>query len=469
MPLLTSSVGLLVLLMYFPGGLVQIGYSARDALFAGSTDACPSAEPSPKPTARASSPRTATEQRARSSPTCCASTDATSRPLRRPHRRRRASASTSVAHEVVGLIGTNGAGKTTLMNAIGGYVPAAGRIELLGADVSRPVRRATARRGSRPHLPSRAPLRRPHGPRDAPGRARGSTPHGLHQHRAVPPAWLPGRSAPARRRRGDPRTSSASAVTPTASAPSCRPERVASSSSARLLALDARVLCLDEPTAGVAQRETEAFGPLLLRIRDELDASLLVIEHDMPLIMSISDRVYCLEAGRVIAEGTPSAVRDDPAVVASYLGTDQRAIQRSGIADLTHDLGGPDMSAPLTPAMDAPYFALAALATACTTSPKHELRRRDATSGTGNGGALTASARGVTATTIKVGFAYIDLETLAKPGIIKIDHGPYAADHQGARRRRQQGRRDQWSQAPALHGQVLADRQHRRSSPRARS
>jgi ABC-type branched-subunit amino acid transport system ATPase component len=97
-----------------------------------------------------------------------------------------------------------------------------------------------------------------------------------------------------------------------------------------LLALDARVLCLDEPTAGVAQRETEAFGPLLLRIREELDASLLVIEHDMPLIMAISDRVYCLEAGRVIAEGAPSAIRENPKVIASYLGTDQRAIARSG-------------------------------------------------------------------------------------------------------------------------------------------
>ena len=60
---------------------------------------------------------------------------------------------------------------------------------------------------------------------------------------------------------------------------------------AGLLALDAEVLCLDEPTAGLAQRETEAFGPLIQEIRRELDASVLVIEHDMPLIMGISDRV----------------------------------------------------------------------------------------------------------------------------------------------------------------------------------
>ena len=59
---------------------------------------------------------------------------------------------------------------------------------------------------------------------------------------------------------------------------------------AGLLAVDAKVLCLDEPTAGVAQRETEAFGPLIQEIRRELGASMLIIEHDMPLIMSISDR-----------------------------------------------------------------------------------------------------------------------------------------------------------------------------------
>ena len=98
---------------------------------------------------------------------------------------------------------------------------------------------------------------------------------------------------------------------------------------AGLLALDAQVLCLDEPTAGLAQREPEAFGPLLKQIQLELNATMIVIEHDMPMIMALSDRVYCLEAGQVIAEGTPTEVRNDPRVVASYLGTDDRAIDRS--------------------------------------------------------------------------------------------------------------------------------------------
>ena len=62
----------------------------------------------------------------------------------------------------------------------------------------------------------------------------------------------------------------------------------------------------------------------------ELHASVLVIEHDMPLTMGISERVYCLDLGRVIAEGTPSEIRSNPAVIASYLGTDERAIARSG-------------------------------------------------------------------------------------------------------------------------------------------
>jgi ABC-type branched-subunit amino acid transport system ATPase component len=102
-----------------------------------------------------------------------------------------------------------------------------------------------------------------------------------------------------------------------------------------LLAVDARVMLLDEPTGGVAQREAEAFGPLIVRIQRELGAAMLMIEHDMPLIMGISDRVYCLEAGATIAEGTPAEVRSNSRVIASYLGTDERAIRRSGVTQ-TH-------------------------------------------------------------------------------------------------------------------------------------
>jgi ABC-type branched-subunit amino acid transport system ATPase component/MFS family permease len=90
------------------------------------------------------------------------------------------------------------------------------------------------------------------------------------------------------------------------------------------------VLLLDEPSSGIAQREAEALGPLLLRIRESLGASILIIEHDLPLLTSVSDRMIAMELGAVIAEGAPNDVVHDPAVVASYLGTDQAAISRSG-------------------------------------------------------------------------------------------------------------------------------------------
>ena len=71
-------------------------------------------------------------------------------------------------------------------------------------------------------------------------------------------------------------------------------------------------------------------GPLITRVQAELDATLVIVEHDLPLLLTISDRVYCLEAGGVIAEGTPTEIRSNPLVIASYLGTDERAIGRSG-------------------------------------------------------------------------------------------------------------------------------------------
>jgi ABC-type branched-subunit amino acid transport system ATPase component/ABC-type branched-subunit amino acid transport system permease subunit len=97
-----------------------------------------------------------------------------------------------------------------------------------------------------------------------------------------------------------------------------------------LIALQPTMLLLDEPSSGIAQRETEALGHLLREIKEQLNLTLLVIEHDIPLIMSLSDRVVAMDAGRVIATGTPDEVKVNPLVVEAYLGGSVAAISRSG-------------------------------------------------------------------------------------------------------------------------------------------
>lgn len=92
------------------------------------------------------------------------------------------------------------------------------------------------------------------------------------------------------------------------------------------------VVLLDEPSSGIAQREAEALGPVLTRIRDEMGTALVVIEHDMPLVSSIADELVALEQGAVIARGAPDIVLAHPAVVESYLGNTQSVIARSGPA-----------------------------------------------------------------------------------------------------------------------------------------
>jgi branched-chain amino acid transport system ATP-binding protein len=94
---------------------------------------------------------------------------------------------------------------------------------------------------------------------------------------------------------------------------------------AAILAHRPSVVILDEPSSGIAQRETEALGPLLRQVRDHLGCSMLVIEHDMPLITKLADRMYALDQGRVVTEGTPEDVINHPAVVESYLGTEAYA------------------------------------------------------------------------------------------------------------------------------------------------
>jgi branched-chain amino acid transport system ATP-binding protein len=91
-----------------------------------------------------------------------------------------------------------------------------------------------------------------------------------------------------------------------------------------------RVLLLDEPSSGIAQREVEALRDVLLQVRADTDAALAIVEHDIPLLSSMCDSLVCMHLGRVIARGTPKDVLADPLVVSSYLGTDAMTIERSG-------------------------------------------------------------------------------------------------------------------------------------------
>lgn len=107
-----------------------------------------------------------------------------------------------------------------------------------------------------------------------------------------------------------------------------------------LIALEPVLLLLDEPSSGIAQRESEALGVLLQDIKTQLQATLLIIEHDIPLIMSLSDRILAMDTGAVICEGTPNVVRNDRRVVEAYLGGSIAAIERSGVAVVSREALG---------------------------------------------------------------------------------------------------------------------------------
>ena len=93
---------------------------------------------------------------------------------------------------------------------------------------------------------------------------------------------------------------------------------------ARALATEPKLLCLDEPAAGFNPREKESLVELIRAIRDD-GYTVLLIEHDMRLVMGVTDRIVVLEFGQKIAEGTPAEIRDNPAVIAAYLGVDEDA------------------------------------------------------------------------------------------------------------------------------------------------
>ncbi len=232
--------------------------------------------------------------------------------------------------QIVGLIGPNGAGKTTLMNVVSGVLgPDRGSVRLFGHEVA----------GRPPEIRARYGLARSF--QDATLFA-GLTVLETVQvalaqkaHTRVLPAlvsapWV--RAAERQSRKQALEIVEAFGLGPWADALtvelSTGMRRICDL--AAQVAVEPRLLLLDEPTAGVAQREAEAFGPLVRRIRNELGCSILIIEHDMPLLMGLCDRVYAMESGRVIAEGTPEEIRDNSVVIASYLGTDATAIDRSG-------------------------------------------------------------------------------------------------------------------------------------------
>ncbi len=327
--LFASGVGMLIVLLYFPGGLISLLHSARDNLLAWlarRTDWAPPARPAGAAIATlgSGSPRRPTGSAVPALSTAGLTVNLGGRAIVD-------GVSVTVGHgEIVGLIGTNGAGKTTLINAISGFVPSIGRIDLFGRDITT--------------LPAYRRARLGEGRAFQNARLFGSltTRETLmvaleaRQRSLLVPSILalpPSPMAERRKRREADEIIGylglgryADSLMAELSTGTRRIVELGA-----LIALDTQLMLLDEPTAGVAQKETEAFGPLIETVRAELGASILIIEHDMPMVMAISDRIYCLEAGRVIAEGVPAMVRDDPAVIASYLGTDERAIQRSNV------------------------------------------------------------------------------------------------------------------------------------------
>ncbi len=110
---------------------------------------------------------------------------------------------------------------------------------------------------------------------------------------------------------------------------------------ARAMCTGPRLLCLDEPAAGLNPRESDELNKLLLSIRDDHNMAILLIEHDMSVVMGISDHIVVLDYGRKIADGTPNEIKNDPAVIRAYLGVEEDendvAVGNVKVADLVNE------------------------------------------------------------------------------------------------------------------------------------
>jgi len=236
-------------------------------------------------------------------------------------------------HEILGLIGPNGAGKTTIFDLISGHLPVqSGKILLKGRDITdwAPEKRAAVGLGRSFQdariFPSLTVAE--------------NIAIGLERHIAVRDHVSALFGTPAMRESETDVAFTVDDLIELMGLGAFRDKFVAelSTGSRRIVDLsmsiahDPTVLILDEPSSGIAQRETEALGPLLRRIREEAGCALLVIEHDMPLITSLSDSIVALDLGRVLTHGPPQQVLSDERVVAAYLGNDPDSINRSTIA-----------------------------------------------------------------------------------------------------------------------------------------
>ncbi|MEV0800421.1 ATP-binding cassette domain-containing protein [Kribbella sp. NPDC050281] len=230
------------------------------------------------------------------------------------------------AGETVGLLGPNGAGKTTTFELLGGFTrPDTGQVFFNGEDISKVGPEGRARRGLIRSFQDAALF---------PTMTVKETVM-LSLERVRPTGFVAstlGVTLGERKKEGQAR-----ALISAMGLDRYRDKSIQELSTgtrriteiACLVALQPICLLLDEPSSGVAQRETEALGPLLVDLKKELDLTLVVIEHDIPLIMGISDRIIAMADGHLIAEGTPDEVRTDPLVVDAYLGGSIEAIERS--------------------------------------------------------------------------------------------------------------------------------------------
>ena len=231
--------------------------------------------------------------------------------------------------EIVGLLGPNGAGKTTLFNVIGGLQrPEHGSVLLDERDITHqlPYERAAAGIG-RTFQQVRL--------------FRGLSVFDnllVAQHRHLSGGTLSAMfRLPSRGRDERLAVERAEAVLDLIDLRpwrDARPEQLSYGTLrflelAAALSLGPRVLLLDEPASGIAQKEVEALAPLLRRIRDDWGCSILLIEHDMTLLLSVAEWIYALDLGSVIAEGPPEKIVEDDRVLESYLGRTRREADAS--------------------------------------------------------------------------------------------------------------------------------------------